>query len=94
MLLGWTATVLLHEAPCSVLVARQPASLNGFPSSITVGVDGSTPSGTHSPSHASSGTVSKCPFACSWPRAASPDFDGLRSIEDPNWDEEGPSTRS
>lgn len=42
ILLGTTATTLLHEAPCSVLLARAPADLSAFPSSIVVGVDGSS----------------------------------------------------
>lgn len=42
ILLGTTATTLLHEAPCSVLLARAPADQSGFPSSIVVGVDGSS----------------------------------------------------
>jgi nucleotide-binding universal stress UspA family protein len=40
MLLGGVAARLLHEAPCSVLLARAPA-FGEFPSSIIVGVDGS-----------------------------------------------------
>jgi nucleotide-binding universal stress UspA family protein len=39
ILIGSTATELVHKAPCSVLVARTP--LKQFPSSIVVGVDGS-----------------------------------------------------
>jgi nucleotide-binding universal stress UspA family protein len=39
ILIGSTATELVHKAPCSVLVARAP--LKAFPSSIVVGVDGS-----------------------------------------------------
>jgi nucleotide-binding universal stress UspA family protein len=39
ILIGSTATELVHKAPCSVLVARKP--LKDFPSSIVVGVDGS-----------------------------------------------------
>jgi nucleotide-binding universal stress UspA family protein len=42
LLLGTTATTLLHEAPCSVLLARARADASAFPSSIVVGVDGST----------------------------------------------------
>jgi CBS domain-containing protein len=41
VVLGSVATALLHEAPCSVLLARPPADRGAFPSSITVGVDGS-----------------------------------------------------
>lgn len=39
ILIGSTATELLHKAPCSVLVARKP--LKTFPNSIVVGVDDS-----------------------------------------------------
>lgn len=39
--LGGVATTMLHEAPCSVLVARAPAGRAEFPQSIVVGVDGS-----------------------------------------------------
>jgi nucleotide-binding universal stress UspA family protein len=44
ILLGSTATELVHKAPCSVLVARKP--LKDFPASIVVGVDGSKESAT------------------------------------------------
>ncbi len=39
ILVGSTATELIHEAPCSVLVARKAAE--EFPKRIVVGVDGS-----------------------------------------------------
>lgn len=39
--LGSVATRLLHEAPCSVLLARQPRDGVRWPRSIVVGVDGS-----------------------------------------------------
>jgi nucleotide-binding universal stress UspA family protein len=39
--LGSTATALLHEAPCSVLVARPAAQFDRFPHWITLGIDGS-----------------------------------------------------
>jgi nucleotide-binding universal stress UspA family protein len=39
-LLGGVSATLLHEAPCSVLLARRPR-IGRFPSSILVGVDGS-----------------------------------------------------
>lgn len=39
ILIGSTATEVVHKAPCSVLVARKP--LKDFLSSIVVGVDGS-----------------------------------------------------
>ena len=44
ILLGSLTTTLLHDAPCSVLIARPPRDRAGFPSSIVVGVDGSAPS--------------------------------------------------
>jgi nucleotide-binding universal stress UspA family protein len=40
IVLGLVATRLLHDAPCSVLVARAAA---GFPAAVVVGVDGSRP---------------------------------------------------
>ena len=43
-LLGSTTTRLLHEAPCSVLVARPPEDADRFPATMLVGVDGSPPS--------------------------------------------------
>ena len=39
--LGSTAAGVLRRAPVSVLVARRPRNVVGFPSSIAVGVDGS-----------------------------------------------------
>lgn len=45
ILVGSVATLMLHEAPCSVLVAREPADLHSFPRHICIGVDGSTCSG-------------------------------------------------
>lgn len=35
------ATHMLHEAPCSVLIAREPRDLERWPRKIVVGVDGS-----------------------------------------------------
>jgi nucleotide-binding universal stress UspA family protein len=43
-LLGSVATRVVHDAPCSVLVARAPGDGDGFPRSIVVGVDGSSAS--------------------------------------------------
>jgi nucleotide-binding universal stress UspA family protein len=39
IVIGSTATELIHKAPCSVLVARRP--LKRFPSRVVVGLDGS-----------------------------------------------------
>ena len=44
VLLGSTTTELLHEAPCSVFVARPPDGTDRFPATMLVGVDGSPPS--------------------------------------------------
>jgi nucleotide-binding universal stress UspA family protein len=41
ILLGSVATVMLHDAPCSVLIARPSKDDASFPRSICVGVDGS-----------------------------------------------------
>lgn len=39
--IGSVTTLMLHSAPCSVLVSRPPASAAEFPRSIVVGIDGS-----------------------------------------------------
>jgi nucleotide-binding universal stress UspA family protein len=39
--LGGTGTYVLHNTPCSVLIARQPTDDDTFPRSIVVGHDGS-----------------------------------------------------
>lgn len=44
VLLGGVATRMLHDAPCSVLVARSRGEVEEFPSSIAAGVDGSAAS--------------------------------------------------
>jgi nucleotide-binding universal stress UspA family protein len=41
ILLGSVPTELLHECPCSVLIARSPAGLPPFPRTIMVATDGS-----------------------------------------------------
>lgn len=41
MLIGSVATRLVHEAPCSVLIARAAEDGGGWPRSIVVGLDGS-----------------------------------------------------
>jgi nucleotide-binding universal stress UspA family protein len=45
ILMGNTTTTLLHEAPCSILLARPTATAPDFPSSVVVGVDGSDAAG-------------------------------------------------
>jgi nucleotide-binding universal stress UspA family protein len=42
--MGSVTTLMLHSAPCSVLVARAPAGGGEFPRSIVAGVDGSAES--------------------------------------------------
>jgi nucleotide-binding universal stress UspA family protein len=44
ILLGGVTTTLVHEAPCSVLVARPAGNGERFPRAMAVGVDGSPPS--------------------------------------------------
>lgn len=41
IVLGSLPTMLLHEAPCAVLVARAPEDERSFPSRVVAGVDGS-----------------------------------------------------
>jgi len=41
ILLARASTTFLHEAPCSVLIARRTSDPEAFPASIAVGVDGS-----------------------------------------------------
>jgi nucleotide-binding universal stress UspA family protein len=38
---GGVAASLLHRAPCSVLIAREPTQRDGFPRAVVVGLDGS-----------------------------------------------------
>jgi nucleotide-binding universal stress UspA family protein len=41
ILFGYVSTTMIHEAPCSVLVARTATEPDSFPRSIVVGIDGS-----------------------------------------------------
>jgi nucleotide-binding universal stress UspA family protein len=41
IVLGGTPTMLLHDAPCSVLVARQPFDPAAFPARVVIALDGS-----------------------------------------------------
>jgi nucleotide-binding universal stress UspA family protein len=91
ILLGGTATALLHEAPCSVLLARQPASLNEFPSSITVGVDGSLASLHALDAARELGRRLGAPVRTLVATGGKPvDFEGLRELADLDWDERKP----
>jgi nucleotide-binding universal stress UspA family protein len=42
ILIGSLTTTFLHDAPCSVLIARPTRDASAFPSSILVGLDGSS----------------------------------------------------
>jgi nucleotide-binding universal stress UspA family protein len=44
ILLARASTTLLHDAPCSVLIARRASEPESFPASIVVGLDGSAES--------------------------------------------------
>jgi nucleotide-binding universal stress UspA family protein len=91
ILLGGTATTLLHEAPCSILLARQPASLHEFPSSITVGVDGSLASLRALDAARKLGERLRAPLRTLVATGGKPvDFEGLRELEDLDWDERKP----
>jgi nucleotide-binding universal stress UspA family protein len=46
ILLARASTTMLHDAPCSVLIARRPADEAAFPATIAVGLDGSPASET------------------------------------------------
>jgi nucleotide-binding universal stress UspA family protein len=41
MFFDYVGTTMLHEAPCAVLVAREPPDPDAFPRTIVAGVDGS-----------------------------------------------------
>lgn len=87
ILLGDTATTLLHEAPCSVLLARQPASLHDFPTSISVGVDGSAESLRALGAARGLGERLLTPVRVIAATGGNPvDLDGLRHVEDLDWD--------
>jgi nucleotide-binding universal stress UspA family protein len=91
ILLGGTTTTLLHEAPCSVLIARQPASLHDFPSSILVGVDGSTASLRALEAALEVGDRLATRVRVLAATGGKPvDFDGLRQIDGLEWDERRP----
>lgn len=91
IVLGGTATALLHDAPCSVLLARQPASLHEFPSSITVGVDGSPTSVRALDAARKLGDRLAVPLRTVVATGGRPvDFEGLRGLGELDWDERKP----
>jgi nucleotide-binding universal stress UspA family protein len=65
--LGSTSTEIIHEAPCSVLVARRRSESGEFPNKVVVGVDGSPESAT---AYAMALRVSKRFDAALWPLVA------------------------
>ena len=48
IMIGGVAGEVLHQAPCSVLIARPPSNRETFPDSIVVGLDGSEAADMHS----------------------------------------------
>jgi nucleotide-binding universal stress UspA family protein len=92
LLLGETTTVLLHTAPCSVLLARAPGRLgDGFPQSIVVGVDGSSPSRRALDIGRELSDRLGVPLRALAASGGKPvRWEGLREIEDLQWTEQGP----
>ena len=91
ILMGYTATTLLHEAPCSVLLARPTPTPPDFPSSVVVGLDGSAAAGRAYDAARELGERLGVPvraLAASGGKAL--DLDGLKSIEALEWDERKP----
>lgn len=91
ILMGNTTTTLLHEAPCSVLIARPTAAPLDFPSSIVVGVDGSAAAGQAYDVARELGERLDLPvraLAASGGKAL--DLEGLKRIEALEWDERKP----
>lgn len=92
ILLGGTATTLLHEAPCSVLLAREPESPNEFPASIVVGVDGSSASLRALDSARVLGERLRRPLRVLAATGGKPlHLDGLRDVGAVDWDERKPA---
>ena len=91
ILMGNTVTTLLHEAPCSVLIARLPATPPDLPSSVVVGVDGSAAAGRAYDVARELGErlgVLVRALAASGGKAL--DLEGLKRIEALEWDERKP----
>ena len=91
ILLGTTATTLLHEAPCSVLLARPPADQSGFPSSIVVGIDGSSTALLAFEAARELGERLGVPVRVLVASGGKPvHIDGLRSVPGLEWDDRKP----
>lgn len=91
ILMGNTATTLLHEAPCSVLLARPTATPPDFPSSIVVGVDGSEAAGrAHDVARELSDRLGVPVRALAASGGEDLDLEVLKRIEALEWDERKP----
>jgi nucleotide-binding universal stress UspA family protein len=91
MLLGSVTTTMLHDAPCSVFVARPAVSGGWVPRSIVVGVDGSP----QSLRAAELGSALAERFGADVRMLAAEggkplDAEGLNAIADPDWDRRQP----
>ena len=90
ILLGTTATTVLHQAPCSVLLARDPEDSRAVPS-IVVGVDGSGPSLRALEAAQELGARLDAPVRVLVASGGKPvHFEGLRPLSALEWDERKP----
>jgi nucleotide-binding universal stress UspA family protein len=78
IVIGSVATRMLHDAPCSVLVARTREDAGTFPRSIVAGVDGSLPSLRAASQAASLGQRLGVPVTFLAATGSPPDFNGDR----------------
>jgi nucleotide-binding universal stress UspA family protein len=91
ILIGGVATTLVHEAPCSVLIARTPRSPDEFPAPIVLGLDGSTSALRALDSARELGERFGVPVRTVVATGGKPvDFEGLRSVPNLEWDERKP----
>ena len=91
ILMGNTATTLLHKAPCSVLLAQPTATPPDFPSSVVVGVDGSAAAGqAHDVARELGGRLGVPVRALAASGGKDIDLEGLKRIEALEWDERKP----
>jgi len=91
IMLGSTATAIVHGAPCSVLVARRPRGGVGFPASIVAGLDGSTGSRRALEIARELGTRLDVPVRALAASGGKPvSWDGLRDVEGIEWSERRP----
>jgi nucleotide-binding universal stress UspA family protein len=93
IILGGTATALLHSAPCSVLVARRPRVGLEFPAAVVVGLDGSTESRRALEIARDLGARLDVPVRSLAASGGKPvAWDGLRDVEGLEWSEQQPVT--